>query len=412
MKDHGIDRREVDQRPGSGPRPRLGSGAWTPPAPVVGHAMRAYLAPTETFVHNQIVSLRRYRPVIVAHNRRPETEIALGEGAIASDALPAPLALLERSSYRLARSALPFGIELLAGYLRDQRARLIHYHYLTDARFLLGLARRTGLPAIVSAYGYDVTLFPRQHRGLGLRYLRPIFDRLDCFLAMSEDMRRDLLALGCPPAKVEVHYHGSRTTRFQHPQRRYHKDGPLTVLCCARLEPIKGQHFVLEALRRLEHRGRSDFRLVFVGEGSTRCCLERMVAEYGLDDRVTFAGHVRHASEALVRHFRDADIFVHPSLTTRGVKEGIPGTIVEAMAAGLPVIATRHGGIPAVIESGQHGLLVSEHDVEGMASALETLLADAAYRERIGRAAAHRAALELDLGARTPALEAIYDRLI
>ena len=128
---------------------------------------------------------------------------------------------------------------------------------------------------------------------------------------MSEDMRDDLVALGFPPAKVEIHYHGSPTARFRHPQRSYQRDGPLTVLCAGRLERYKGQQFA-EALSRLDQRTGEDFRLVFVGAGSTRRELERTVASLRWTDRVTFTGHVPHASPALVSYFRDADIFVHP----------------------------------------------------------------------------------------------------
>src|SRR5215213_2363106 len=114
--------------------------------------MRAYLARTETFVHNQITTLRRHRPIVIAHHRRPDTDAPLAEGAIAYE-----------------KVALPSGVAALASYVREQDARLLHYHYLTDARFLLGVKRRTDLPAIVSGYGYDVSWFPRQWHGLGRR---------------------------------------------------------------------------------------------------------------------------------------------------------------------------------------------------------------------------------------------------
>jgi colanic acid/amylovoran biosynthesis glycosyltransferase len=276
----------------------------------------------------------------------------------------------------------------------------------------LGVQRRTGLPAIVSAYGYDVSEFPRVAAGLGGRYLRRVFAHVDLVLAMSEDMRADLLALRCPDDKVGIHYYGSDTARFRHPGRVYDGAGPLNVLCCARLAKAKGQHLVLAALRRLERPGRRDFRVTLVGDGPARRDLERMAADHGWGDVVTFTGHIPYGDPALVEHFRRADVFAHPSITVRGLKEGIPGTIVEAMASGLPVVATRHAGIPAVVEDGRDGLLVAEGDVEGLAAALEACLRDARLRQRLGRSAAARAARELDLHVRTRALERIYDELI
>jgi glycosyltransferase involved in cell wall biosynthesis len=377
--------------------------------PTVAHAMRAHLARTETFVHNQITALRRHRPIVVAHHRRPDTDAPLGEGVIAQERVAGPIAAAEAMAYRAAKVALPPGVAALARYVTEQDARLLHFHYVTDARFLLGIQRRTDLPAIVSGYGYDVSSFPRQWHGIGRRYLRPVFDRVDCVLAMSEDMRRDVCALGCPDDKVLVHYYGSDTERFRFPERRYEECDAPVVLSMGRLHEQKGQDLLLRALRRLERRGR-DFRVVFVGDGPLRPELERLVAEYGWQARVTFAGNVPYASEALVEHMRSATLFAHPSVTVNGLKEGIPGTIVEAMASGLPVVATWHAGIPAVIDHDRHALLVPERDVDALAAALDALLADARLRARLGRAAARRARDELDLHARTVELERIYDR--
>ena len=154
-----------------------------------------------------------------------------------------------------------------------------------------------------------------------------------------------------------------------------------------RLDVQKGQDLVLRALRLLERRGR-EFSVVLVGEGPLRPRLEQIVADFGWQDRVTFAGHVRHDSDAFLDHLRRADLFAHPSVTVDGLKEGIPGAIVEAMASGLPVVATWHAGIPAVIDHERHGLLVPERDIEALAAALEALLEDAVLRARLGAAAA------------------------
>jgi colanic acid/amylovoran biosynthesis glycosyltransferase len=380
--------------------------------PTVGFAMRAFLARTETFVQNQFVSLERYHPVVLAHQRRPSTQDELIDGAIARELLWGPLARLDEVTYRAARWPLPAAIAALASYARERDTRLLHFHYLTDLRFLLGLQRRLRLPAVVSAYGWDVSSFPLIARGLGLRYIRRAFDSVDLFLAMSDDMRRDLIALGCPEARVRVHYYGSDTRRFVWPERDYAPQRALNVLCCGRLHEAKGQQLVLAALHELDQRGLTGFTVTIVGDGPLRPQLEAVVREFGWQSRVRFTGHVPYAGEALVRHFREADVFAHPSITIGGLKEGIPGTIVEAMAAGLPVVATQHAGIPAVINDGEHGLLVRERDADGLAGALERVLSDASLRRRLGASAALRAARELDLHSRTRALELIYDELL
>ena len=380
--------------------------------PVVAHVLRAYLNPTETFIYKQIASARRYRPITVAHHYRPNRDLPVIDGTSAAELMSPPWPRLSRLAYRASRTALPQACRAMAERIEQEQSSVLHFHYLVDARFLRGVKRRLNLPAVVSGYGYDVSLFPRQMWGLGRRYLEPIFSEFDLFLAMSEDMRTDMIGLGCPEERIRVHFYGVDSERFQAPDRRYDDEGTLTVLCCGTLQTKKAQHLVLEALARVEDRGVRDFRVVLVGDGPMRAELEAWVRRQRWEDRVLFAGHVPHASDELVEHYRRADVFALPSVTVHGDKEGIPTVLVEAMAAGLPVVSSYHAGIPAAIESGVDGLLVPEYDVEALADAFERVLDDAALRRRLGEAAAATARTKLDLEAGTRELENIYDELL
>jgi colanic acid/amylovoran biosynthesis glycosyltransferase len=316
-------------------------------------------------------------------------------------------------AYRLARHLPLSSARLLARRIQGMSAVLLHFHYLVDARFFLSLKRLTKLPAVVSVYGYDVSSFPRLLFGYGRRYLQPAFREMDLFLAMSQDMRRDLTQIGCPEDKIVVHYYGVDTDRFAYPERAYPEKRVVNILMCGTLEPKKAQDRVLQALHLWERSGRSpySFTVTLMGDGSLRPRLESLVRDYGWQDRVRFLGYIPYHDSRLVEEFRRADVFTLPSITIKGDKEGIPGTIVEAMAGGLPVVSTYHAGIPEIIVNEENGLLVDEWDLESLSRALGRLIEDCSLRERLGRAAAQTAASRCRLLSRTPELERIYDQL-
>ena len=135
--------------------------------------------------------------------------------------------------------------------------------------------------------------------------------------------------------------------------------------------------------------------------------LERLVGELGLGDRVRFTGFLNQVD--LRRLYEQAHIFVHPSeLAPDANQEGVPNSMLEAMASGLPVVATRHGGIPEAVDHEEQGLLVPEKDFAALAEAMRRLCSDVALWSRLRRAAAGRVAEEFAQPRQIARLEACY----
>jgi colanic acid/amylovoran biosynthesis glycosyltransferase len=379
--------------------------------PCVAHAIRSYLPPTETFVGNQIQTLEAFSPVVVCYRRGASRFFDVDQMYVIEDHTTGAQTVLGRLAYSLFRSLMPGEVEQAVRWLESHAPVLWHFHFAVDAAFFLPLYRRLALPAVVSCYGYDVSSFPNLWGGLGKRYLHRVFREMDYFLAMSEDMRKDLLALGVPDEKIIVHYHGIHAARFRYEERTYENGRTYRILCVGSLEPKKGQHHLLRAVAALRNiRPDIDVRVTLVGKGPLQSELEQIIAAHGLADRVELTGYVPHLDPRLLQYYHSADVFVHFSTTQPNYdKEGIPGTIVEAMASGLPVVTTRHAGIPEVITDGVHGVLLDEQDTEGILRSLVELYDHPDRRRQLGQAAARHALRQLDLDVRTRKLEHIYE---
>jgi glycosyltransferase involved in cell wall biosynthesis len=148
-------------------------------------------------------------------------------------------------------------------------------------------------------------------------------------------------------------------------------------------------------------------RFTVAGSGPMQPELEGLVAELGLSNRVRFIGFLNQVE--LRQLYEQAHIFVHPSeLMPDANQEGVPNSMLEAMASGLPVIATTHGGIPEAVENEEQGLLVPEKKPEALAEAMRRLCNDVALWSRLRRAAARRVAEEFSQGRQIECLEAAY----
>ncbi len=236
------------------------------------------------------------------------------------------------------------------------------------------------IPLVTAFHGYDLSSLLRQ-REPGF-YAR-LFARGELMLPVSDTFRRRLTSLGCPPEKILVHRMGVDPARFPFRPRKPAPGEPIRFLSVGRMVEKKGLEVGLRAFARLR-REVPNATWDIVGDGPLRARLEALRSQFSLTDCVVLHGALPR--EAVGRLLDRAHLFVAPSLTAAdGDQEGIPVVIMEAMACGLPVIATRHSGIPELVSDGTNGRLVPEGEPEALAEALRDLARAPDRWEEMGR---------------------------
>jgi colanic acid/amylovoran biosynthesis glycosyltransferase len=379
----------------------------------VTHFVRKYSQLKASFIQNQILNHIRYEPQIVY---RVKTEVGGGFSKFNSDSfevldLSQPEDFFSENKFKLIKLISSNASRKVNEFVKD--ADVLHFHFGTDAGIYLPLLKDVLKPKVVSFYGYDCSGFPQRFFGFGKYYLRKrVFRYADIILAMSKDMEDDLLKLGCPKEKIKVHYHGVPLIKFYN-AHIYKQTSELTsYLIIAGLTPKKGHLFLLKAFR-MAFRVNPKIRLTIVGSGATYTNIIDFIKRNEMQDYVCVIDKTIYASEQHINHLKSADVFIHPSITDKDAdKEGIPGAIVEAMAAGLPVISTLHAGIPQIIEDGKSGILVPENDEDALCNAIIKLSSDCNLRQKIGIQGQAYALKELDLSKQETNLETIYNSLI
>jgi glycosyltransferase involved in cell wall biosynthesis len=289
----------------------------------------------------------------------------------------------------------------LTRYFRRVKPDLVHTHCSVPGIVGRLAARLAGVPVVVhTVHGFA---FHDGSRGPGAA-LAIAIERLaagwtDVLLSQNrEDMER-ARRLGIQPRKrLELVGNGIALERFLSEPPRRAIARPVVITCVARFEPVKNHELLFQAAVLLKERG-ARFELRLVGGGGGRARAERRVAELGIGAHVRFLGY-RDDIPALLAW---SDIGV---LTSR--KEGIPRAAVEAMAAGLPVVATRVTGTREVVRDGDSGFLVDVDDAVALAACLAKLIDDPALRAQMGARGREVAMGEFDEALIVGRLERVY----
>jgi glycosyltransferase involved in cell wall biosynthesis len=273
--------------------------------------------------------------------------------------------------------------ETTAAYIkafRRHRARAVLAEYGTTGVLVMDACRRLSIPLVVHFHGYDASVSHVLEENAE-SYQR-MFKQAGAIIAVSRAMQRKLISLGAPTEKVFYNPCGVDCTEFGEAEP---ESAPPTFLAVGRFVEKKAPQLTLKAFAEV-YKSEPAARLRMVGDGELLSECRRLAKELGVDDAVTFLGGQPHS--VVQAEMRRARCFVQHSVEAEnGDCEGTPVGVLEAGASGLPVISTRHAGIPDVVIEGQTGLLVDERDVQGMADAMLRLAQDTELARALGNAA-------------------------
>lgn len=353
-----------------------------------------FLPYSQTFIWDELRSHERYLAQVFAW-RRANERLYPGEIHVA------------RPWYPLTRRDTRFDCALAAG-----RYALIHAHFGWAGAIAVSFARRHGLPLVVTFHGLDVAMLATGHAGSPLAWpytlrARELRESMTLGLCASADLLELLVKRGFRRERMREHRLGIDVERF-HAGRR--DPSPFRVAMVGRLVEKKGFADGLRSFARLVAR-QPQATLEVAGSGPLEGELRGLVTRLGLSGHVNFLGALAHADVAKL--LARSHVLLAPShVAPDGDRDSGLLSAKEASASGCVPIATRHGGIPAIIEDGKTGFLVAERDVEALASRLWQLAADPQLRIDMAAAAREKMVREYSLGETVRRLEEFYDEAI
>jgi colanic acid/amylovoran biosynthesis glycosyltransferase len=360
-------------------------------------------------IYRQITGLKRCAPVVIAQKRENAERYPFEPLHL----VPKPRThVLRRFWFRQLRDK-PWQIsdaELsqLLSVLSETRARFLHIYFGQIAVHLTPLIRAWKPPSIVSFHGADVMVDMNKsaYREATLQML----DAITLALVRSESLRRALIDLGCDPEKIEIQRTGIPLEEFPFRERAVPKNGEWRFVQAGRLIEKKGLPVTLRAFEVFV-RQYPNATLTIAGEGPLLSELKTLARELKIAAGVSFPGFI--SQEQLREIYYKSHIFLHPSQTGRdGNQEGVPNSMLEAMATGLPVFATEHGGIPEAIEHGVSGVLVPERDEFALVEMLLDAVRHPDFLSRIAQSGAKAVRENFDLVTQAQRLDDIYLKLL
>jgi glycosyltransferase involved in cell wall biosynthesis len=377
-------------------------------APVVAFYCATFLKPEMLHIYRQITALRRVRPVVIAQKRENSTRFPFEPIEIVTKPRTHFLRrfrfrqILDRP-WQISRQE----VDALVRVLSDHDAQLLHIFFGHIAVHLLPLISTWEKPTIASFHGADVLV--DMDRTAYRKATKQMLDAVTRVFVRSESLRKAVIELGCDEGKIDIVRTGIPLEQFPYRERTVPANGEWRFVQACRLIEKKGLATTLHAFTNfLLHYPNA--QLIVAGEGPVLDRLQTLARKLKIEHAVALPGFL--SQDQLRDLYYASHIFLHPSETgCDGNQEGIPNSMLEAMATGLPVFATNHGGIPEAIENGVSGVLVPEGDHEALTNSLLDAVKDRPRLARLGKNGSEVVRQKFEQHAQVQRLEEIYLRM-
>lgn len=275
-------------------------------------------------------------------------------------------------------------------YLIRNKIDVVFAEYGPTGVAVMRACRRLGVPLVVQFLGFDA--YAHATLAEAGRHYQELFAQASAIVAVSRHMEKQLLSLGAPRHKLHYNFCGVDVTKFTGADPTL---APPCFVAIGRFTDKKAPLLTLLAFQKVREAS-PHTTLIMVGDGPLFEATMQLADRLGIASAVTFPGPRPHQELSAI--MQNARAFVQHSVRAKsGDSEGTPVIVLEASATGLPVISTRHGGIPDVVIDGVTGFLVDEGDVDGMAAAMIRLAQDPLLAGQLGRAARARMLAEFSM---------------
>lgn len=376
---------------------------------VVASYCSSFLKPEMLHIYRQVKALRGVRTFVITKEVQNAEQFPFDEIEI----IPKwRYGLLRHGWLKFVKRVPPIvyrgEYQVLASLLERRGANLMHIYFGHTGVHLLPFIEQWDKPCVVSFHGADVAL--KDDLPDYRPKLRGLFEKVPLVLARSQSLAERLIQFGCPPEKLRINRTGIPLEQFPFVERQPPRDGRWRVMQACRLIEKKGVATSLRAFAIFK-KDHPNAEFIIAGKGPLQPELQMLAAGLGISRDVHFVGFV--PTEKLHELYASAHLFVHPSETPPDEnQEGVPNSILEAMATGLVVAATQHGGIPEAVEHGRTGWLVPEEDHVALANAMHRITKSNGELAAMSRIASRTVQERFEQRAQTQMLEGFYEEAI